>query len=40
MKCERCGADRAVKHHDIDGFTGKLCDDCLEVWEQIDSDTS
>jgi len=35
MKCDRCGADASVERYDVDGFTGHLCDDCVEVWDQI-----
>lgn len=37
MKCERCGADRAVQQYDVDGFTGRLCDECVKVWEKIEA---
>lgn len=34
MKCDRCGADTSVERYDVDGFTGWLCDECVEVWNQ------
>lgn len=33
MECERCGKDTEVQKHEVDGFTGYLCSDCVEVWE-------
>ncbi|MFW6002977.1 MAG: hypothetical protein ACOCPT_00965 [Halanaeroarchaeum sp.] len=38
MKCERCGAETSVEKHDVDGFTGYLCEDCRTVWADIRSD--
>jgi len=38
MKCERCGADTHVERYDVDEFTGHLCDDCVETWEQIQTE--
>ena len=38
MKCERCGIEKPVTQHDVDGFTGQLCDDCVEVWEAIEAE--
>jgi transposase-like protein len=35
MKCERCGDDTHVSRYDVDGFTGYLCEECLEKWETI-----
>ena len=35
MKCERCGEDTRTEKYDVDGFTGHLCADCREEWEQI-----
>lgn len=35
MYCERCGKDTLVEKHEVDGFTGYLCRDCLDEWEQI-----
>jgi hypothetical protein len=35
MKCERCGEDKSVERYDVDGFTGLLCDDCVEVWDEL-----
>jgi hypothetical protein len=38
MKCDRCGADTSTEQYDVDEFTGRLCDECVEQWEQITSD--
>lgn len=38
MKCERCGADTSVERHDVDGFSGYLCSDCADVWEQLSAE--
>lgn len=38
MKCERCGEDTHVEEYDIDGFSGYLCDECREVWDEITGD--
>jgi hypothetical protein len=38
MKCERCGAEKSVSRYDVDGFSGQLCDDCVDVWEAIEAD--
>ncbi|MGM0398961.1 MAG: hypothetical protein ACQEQY_08205 [Halobacteriota archaeon] len=35
MKCERCGSTTSVEKHDVDGFTGYLCEDCAAVWDAI-----
>lgn len=35
MKCERCGEDTHVERHDVNGFTGYLCEDCLDEWEYL-----
>lgn len=35
MKCERCGNATLVDKHDVDGFTGYLCEDCAKVWAEI-----
>lgn len=35
MKCERCGQDASLEHYDVDGFTGRLCEDCVEAWDRI-----
>jgi len=37
MKCERCGADTYVERHEVDGFTGYLCDSCRDAWDEISS---
>lgn len=34
MKCERCGKDTSVEKHNVDGFTGYLCEDCQQIWEE------
>jgi len=39
MKCERCGADTQVERHEIDGFTGFLCQSCLEAWSALKNST-
>lgn len=39
MKCDRCGVDTSVERYDVDEFTGYLCDDCVDVWDQIRSDS-
>jgi hypothetical protein len=36
MRCDRCGEDTRLERHEIDGFTGNLCEKCLEKWEDID----
>lgn len=38
VKCDRCGADEPVERYEVDGFTGRLCADCLEVWDEIESE--
>lgn len=38
MRCERCGENTSVEKYDVDGFTGWLCEACVEAWEQIQSD--
>lgn len=38
MKCERCGTDTHVEQYDVDGFTGYLCDECREAWNEIHPD--
>lgn len=35
MECERCQDDTAVEHYDVDGFTGRLCEECIETWDRI-----
>ncbi len=35
MKCERCGVDTHVDRHEVGGFTGYLCSDCLDIWDQL-----
>lgn len=35
MKCERCGDNTHVGQHEIDGFTGHLCKNCTQVWDEI-----
>lgn len=35
MECERCGEDTDVHRHDVDGFTGYLCEECEEEWDAI-----
>lgn len=40
MKCERCGADTTVTKHGVDGYTGYLCDECMDVWEEINKKES
>jgi len=37
MQCERCGSDTHVERHEIDGFVGYLCRECLAVWEELRS---
>jgi hypothetical protein len=39
MECERCGETSNVERYDIDGFTGYLCDDCQDVWDEIRNDS-
>lgn len=38
MKCERCQKDTSVQQYDVDGFTGRLCDDCVEAWNKIQTE--
>lgn len=38
MRCDRCGANTSVSTYDVDGFTGRLCDDCIDVWDEIQSE--
>lgn len=35
MRCHRCGEDTRLEPHEVDGFTGDLCETCLEIWEEI-----
>ena len=35
MDCERCGANTDVKKHDVDGFTGYLCEECRQTWVKL-----
>lgn len=35
MRCERCGSATVVERHDVDGFTGYLCEECEQVWDEI-----
>jgi len=35
MKCERCGDDTRVLRHDVDGFTGYLCEACESKWGRM-----
>jgi len=35
MQCGRCGKDTEVTHHDIDGFSGYLCEDCEAAWKLL-----
>lgn len=37
MKCERCGEDTHIQCYNVDGFTGYLCDDCVEEWKRVQS---
>jgi len=37
MKCQRCGEDTSVRRHEIDGFDGWLCEECLEKWQDVAS---
>lgn len=34
MRCERCNEDTSVERHDVDEFSGYLCEECIAVWEQ------
>ena len=38
MKCDRCGDDTSVKKVEVDGFTGRLCDSCVEMWDEVQSE--
>lgn len=38
MKCDRCMSDTSVERYDVDEFTGYLCEDCVEVWDKIQSE--
>jgi len=35
MKCERCNEDTTVTKYEVDGFSGYLCDECVEMWDNI-----
>ena len=35
MKCERCREDKKTQRYEVDGFTGYLCEECVEVWNKI-----
>jgi len=35
MNCQRCGRDTLVQQHEVDGFSGYLCESCREVWDTI-----
>lgn len=35
MKCERCGAHTNVERHEVDDYTGYLCEECREIWDQL-----
>ena len=39
VKCERCGNTTHVERYDVDRFTGFLCDDCRDVWNEIRNDS-
>lgn len=38
MNCERCGEDTRVEKHDVDGFTGYLCEECRQVWDELQTE--
>lgn len=40
MRCERCEADTTVHRYDVDGFTGYLCAECQETWDEIQGKTT
>jgi len=35
MNCERCGEDTTVDKYEVDGFTGYLCEECADTWDEI-----
>lgn len=35
MRCERCGKHTKTDRYEVDGFTGQLCRNCRETWEQL-----
>jgi transposase-like protein len=35
MKCGRCKSDTHVGKHTVDGFSGRLCDECADVWDSF-----
>ncbi len=35
MRCNRCGEDTWLERHEVDGFTGRLCEKCVEKWDEI-----
>ena len=35
MRCDRCGSDTHTERYDVDGFTGQLCEECREQWDEI-----
>ena len=35
MRCERCGSDEPVERYDVGEFTGYLCQDCREIWDEL-----
>jgi len=37
MRCERCGANTRTTPYEVDGFTGRLCNDCREAWDRLRS---
>jgi transposase-like protein len=38
MECNRCGEDTTVERYDVDQFTGFLCADCHDAWEELRAD--
>lgn len=35
MRCGRCQKNKQTERYDVDGFTGYLCDECRDEWEEI-----
>jgi len=38
MKCERCQQDKQTHKYEVDGFTGYLCEECAEAWDEISTE--
>jgi len=39
MNCERCGKDTTVSKYEVDEFSGSLCEECVQAWDEISNES-